>query len=80
MKLKTKLALIVVIFTLAFGAFWALSYSISEAAKVNGPAYKQIVDGKDLIADILPPPEYIIEAFLTARQIAAPTIAGNFRL
>ncbi len=77
MKLKTKLALLVVIFTLAFGAFWALSYATSEAVKVNGPAYRQIVDGKDLIADILPPPEYIIESFLTARQISDPNYRGQ---
>ena len=72
MKLKTKLTLLVVIFTVAFGAFWALSYATSETVKVNGPVYKQIVTGKDLVADILPPPEYIIEAFLTARQISDP--------
>jgi len=32
--------------------------------KVGGPVYEQIVLGKDLIADILPPPEYVIEAYL----------------
>jgi methyl-accepting chemotaxis protein len=32
--------------------------------KVNGPVYRQIVLGKDLIADILPPPEYVIESYL----------------
>ncbi|WP_119301997.1 methyl-accepting chemotaxis protein [Dongia deserti] len=34
--------------------------------KVGGPMYVRIVLGKDLIADILPPPEYIIEPFLEA--------------
>src|SRR5215510_11611226 len=34
--------------------------------KVNGPVYRQIVLGKDLIADILPPPEYVIESYLEA--------------
>ncbi len=32
--------------------------------KVGGPLYRQIVLGKDMIADILPPPEYVIEAYL----------------
>jgi methyl-accepting chemotaxis protein len=72
MKLKTKLTLLSVIFTLAFATFWAVSHVTNEAFKVNGPAYTQIVDGKDLIADILPPPAYIIESFLTARQISDP--------
>lgn len=34
--------------------------------KVGGPIYQRIVLGKDLIADILPPPEYVIEAYLEA--------------
>jgi hypothetical protein len=72
MKVKTKLMLLVVIFTVAFGAFWALSYSTIQAVKVDGPYYREIVQGKDLIADILPPPEYTIEAFLVARQISDP--------
>ena len=32
--------------------------------KVGGPLYERIVLGKDLVADILPPPEYIIESYL----------------
>jgi methyl-accepting chemotaxis protein len=39
--------------------------AISEL-KVGGPIYERIVLGKDLIADILPPPEYIIEPYLEA--------------
>jgi methyl-accepting chemotaxis protein len=37
---------------------------------VNGPIYKDIVRGKDLIADILPPPAYILESYLVALQLA----------
>ena len=32
--------------------------------RVSGPIYNQIVMGKDLVADILPPPAYVIEAYL----------------
>src|ERR1700744_2674650 len=32
--------------------------------KVGGPLYNQIKLGNDLVADILPPPEYVIEAYL----------------
>ncbi|MBO0904036.1 methyl-accepting chemotaxis protein [Jiella sonneratiae] len=31
---------------------------------VGGPIYARIVDSKDLLADILPPPAYVIEPFL----------------
>ncbi len=41
--------------------------------KVNGPIYGQVVNGKDLVADILPPPEYIIESYLTAYEMAEQT-------
>jgi methyl-accepting chemotaxis protein len=37
--------------------------------KVNGPVYKTIVTNKDLVADVLPPPEYIIETYLTTFQL-----------
>jgi methyl-accepting chemotaxis protein len=40
----------------------------TERIKVNGPVYRDIIRGKDLIADILPPPEYIIESYLVVLQ------------
>ncbi|WHA41588.1 methyl-accepting chemotaxis protein [Agrobacterium larrymoorei] len=47
--------------------------------KVNGPIYQQIVDSKDLIADILPPPLYVIETYALANESALhpDTIAAN---
>src|SRR2546429_470952 len=38
-------------------------YGLSQL-KVGGPLYNQIKLGNDLVADILPPPEYVIEAYL----------------
>jgi len=35
-----------------------------DVLRVNGPVYKQIAQSKDLTADILPPPLYVIEAYL----------------
>ncbi len=34
--------------------------------KVGGPAYSRIIEGKDLLADVLPPPEYVIKSYLDA--------------
>lgn len=45
-------------------------HSTLNVAKVHGPYYNRIVQGKDLIADILPPPEYIIESYLTVLRMA----------
>ena len=44
---------------------FASNYALSQL-KVGGPLYSKIKLGNDLIADILPPPEYIIEAYLEA--------------
>ncbi len=40
------------------------TYFALRTLKVGGHLYGQIVLGKDLLADILPPPEYIIEPYL----------------
>ena len=37
--------------------------------KVNGPIYAGIVEQKDLVADILPPPMYVLETYMTALQM-----------
>ncbi|GGD05215.1 hypothetical protein GCM10011335_05140 [Aureimonas glaciei] len=34
------------------------------AVGIGGENYQRVIAGKDLVADILPPPEYIIEAYL----------------
>ncbi len=36
---------------------------------INGSYYKKLVQQKDLIADILPPPAYIIESYLTVLRL-----------
>ena len=44
---------------------WIALLAIGEL-KVGGPIYNRIVLGKDLVADVLPPPEYVVEAYLNA--------------
>lgn len=51
-----------------------------QTLKVGGPVYKDIVQGKDLIADVLPPPAYILEAYLELNlAIQAPASAASHR-
>lgn len=69
MKLSARLLILVTIFISGFIAFGVLSYRTLAKVKVNGPVYAKIVQGKDLIADVLPPPEYIIETFLVVHQL-----------
>jgi methyl-accepting chemotaxis protein len=58
------IALFGLVTALGFSAVIATSvYALSEL-KVGGPLYTKIKTGNDLVADILPPPEYVIEAYL----------------
>jgi methyl-accepting chemotaxis protein len=43
-----------------------LNLLVVSQIRVGGPMYDQVVQGKDLVADILPPPAYIIESYLEA--------------
>jgi methyl-accepting chemotaxis protein len=55
-------ALAVGLVLLAAGSWKAIS-----SQRIGGPLYDQIVAGKDLTADILPPPMYVIETYLDAQ-------------
>ncbi|MEF8746288.1 MAG: methyl-accepting chemotaxis protein [Candidatus Accumulibacter propinquus] len=71
-SLRTQVLLVAISLAggfLLFGA-WT-SHTISET-KVGGPNYQRIVLYKDLVADILPPPNYIIESYLTTLQLSDP--------
>jgi methyl-accepting chemotaxis protein len=54
------------------------AFSVMNRVKVTGPIYQQIVQGKDLVADILPPPEYIIESYLVVLQAEQETDSSKF--
>uniref|UniRef100_Q07K13 Methyl-accepting chemotaxis sensory transducer n=1 Tax=Rhodopseudomonas palustris (strain BisA53) TaxID=316055 RepID=Q07K13_RHOP5 len=87
MKLRLSISRAIVVFgiltTLGLGAVIATSlYAVTEL-KVGGPLYSQIKLGNDLVADILPPPEYVIEAYLEATlamQDGAPLASHRARL
>jgi len=63
-RFKVLYAVVVVGFVIC----GALTYSMMNRLGVNGVVYQHIIQGKDLIADILPPPEYILESFLVSYQ------------
>jgi methyl-accepting chemotaxis protein len=69
MTITRKFVTIVIIFMVGFAVYGFVSLQTINTVKVNGPVYAKIVDGKDLIADILPPPEYIIESCLMVHQL-----------
>ena len=69
LKLRTKVFGLIAIMIVGLGVFALVSFDTLNTVKVNGPLYKEIIDNKDLIADILPPPEYLIESYLLVLQM-----------
>ncbi len=73
MRISTKLALLVGVFAVAFTTFAWVTFETLGRVKVSGPVYSRIVEGKDIVADVLPPPVYIIESYLTCLQLQVET-------
>jgi methyl-accepting chemotaxis protein len=73
LSVRLKLYCLVGIFGLSFLGFGYSAYRTLELVKVNGPYYARIVQGKDLVADVLPPPEYLIESYLVVLQMVDET-------
>lgn len=61
-------------FGLIVGLGIALSIGLQQLAmsrlKVGGPVYKDVIEGKDLVADILPPPLFLVEGYSLASEAA----------
>ncbi len=76
MGLKLKLAALANILgfliIVGFAATVLTSNSALRELKVGGPVYDRVVLGKDLVADILPPPAYVLEAYLEATLAMQP--------
>ena len=62
-----SLMIFFVTLVLIYGAW---SFKTLHQLKVNGPVYDEVVQNKDLIADILPPPVYIIESYLVCLELS----------
>ncbi len=58
----------------------AVSWFAIETVRVGGPLYKKIVAGKDLTADILPPPLYVIDGYLDAKLTYASGGSADLRV
>jgi methyl-accepting chemotaxis protein len=78
LRIQSKLFVVLFIPVLVLAIVGGLVFNSFNAIKVNGATYKDIVQEKDLVADILPPPEFLIETYanvlqlvLEARQVSA---------
>lgn len=58
----------------------AVTHFALQKIRVGGPIYNSIILGKDLLADVLPPPEYIIEPYLEATLAVADPASTPARM
>ena len=70
LSIRTKLGLLTVFLLLLMFGNSMLNRRTLNQVKVMGPIYTEVVSGKDLVADILPPPAYIIEAYLASIELS----------
>lgn len=75
--ISRKLAVMAAAATLGLATYGITSYCTVKTVMVNGPIYSEVVAMKDLTADVLPPPAYIIEAYLVVHQLLQPAPASQ---
>ncbi len=52
-----------------FLLFGIIAFVTLNDLKITGPRYQKISQGKDLIADVVPPPQFLVEPFLAVHQM-----------
>lgn len=79
--IRRRFVILLGIFVLGFAVFGFWSFKTLGELQINGPLSQRIDKKKDVVSDILPPPIYIIESYLTALQIStAPDAASRDKL
>jgi methyl-accepting chemotaxis protein WspA len=63
------MGLLVGLFLLGLAATHAMYWIMILSVRVNGPLYHDIAQDKDIVADTLPPPQYVIESYLVVLQM-----------
>ncbi len=88
-RFRSKLLLLIGLFVIGFAAVYGFGAMTLARVQVTGKAfyeervpgnlYQEIVLAKDLVADILPPPEYIVESYLVLHEIHTLTDLEKIR-
>ncbi len=56
-----------------FVLFGIVAFATLNELKINGPRYLRIVQGKDLVADLVPQPVTLVESYLAVHQMLGET-------
>lgn len=68
-EVRSKLAAITGLSVIAFAIYGFYCFDTVNQVKINGPLYQGIAQGNRLVADILPPQEFLVETYLTAFEM-----------
>jgi methyl-accepting chemotaxis protein len=68
LTIRKKVILILTMFLVSLVLLCLYVDSTLREVRIGGPAYERITATKDLLADITPPPAYLLEAYLIAHQ------------
>jgi methyl-accepting chemotaxis protein len=71
LKLRTQLTLLITFMVFGFAISGYLAERAYKKVLVKGDVYENIVSDKDLLADILPPPAYLLESWQVALEMVA---------
>lgn len=77
LTVRAKIYILVGVCAVNLVVYGLWSWRTLVITKVHGQYYNRITQGKDLIADILPPRNYIVESYLTALQMAEEVVDGK---
>ncbi|MBI5965022.1 MAG: GAF domain-containing protein [Chloroflexi bacterium] len=77
LRVGIKLSTLIAISVVSLGTFAAFAFYTMSTVQVNGPLYKQLTQNQELVADILPPPAYIIESYLTTSLLLEAAKEGD---
>ncbi|WP_132566267.1 methyl-accepting chemotaxis protein [Rhizobium sullae] len=76
LNIARSLAIFAVVVTAGLIASIGIQNYAFNKLRVNGEMYRQIIYGKDLVADILPPPLYVVESYMLALEaVQRPDVA-----
>ena len=79
LSIQQRFQLLLVFSLACFALCGTLVYHTLAEVRVGGPIYERIVRSDDLVADVLPPPEYLLEAYLLTLQMDAAGDANRLQ-
>ena len=78
LSLRGKFVLLLAVLGVLLGGVSYFVIDTISLTRVNGPLYTEIIKGKDLTADILPPPAFLIESYLLIHEMLDETDPARF--